>query len=80
MTSSINKRILKYLHKHCLNGDKIDGLQFVIVKKSEFLKEQEAKGLLSGLGLRTSLYQILFLGPLLIYTLNYVLNLCLKCI
>ena len=26
MTSSINKRILKYLHKHCLNGDKIDGL------------------------------------------------------
>ena len=52
----------------------------VIVKKSKFLKEQETKGLLSGLGLRTSLYQILFLGPLLIYTLNYVLNLCLKCI
>ena len=26
MTSSINKRIIKYLHKHCLNGDKIDGL------------------------------------------------------
>ena len=34
-------------------------------KKSKFLKEQEARGLLSSLGIRTPLSHILFLGPLL---------------
>ena len=34
-------------------------------KKSKFLKEQEARGLLSSLGIRTPLSQILLLGPLL---------------
>ena len=34
-------------------------------KKGKFLKEQEARGLLSSLGIRTSLSQILLLGPLL---------------
>ena len=33
-------------------------------KKSKFLKEQEAKGLLSILGLKTPLSQIPLLGPL----------------
>ena len=34
-------------------------------KKSKFLKEQEAKGLLSSLGLKTPLIQIPLFGPLL---------------
>ena len=33
-------------------------------KKSEFLKEQEARGLSSSLGIRTPLSQITLLGPL----------------
>ena len=34
-------------------------------KKSKFIKEQEAKGLLSNLGIRTSLSKIPLLGDLL---------------
>ena len=34
-------------------------------KKCKFLKEQEARGLLSSLGIRTPLSQIPLLGPLL---------------
>ena len=34
-------------------------------KKSKFIKEQEAKGLLSNLGLRTPLNKILILGDIL---------------
>ena len=34
-------------------------------KKSKFIKEQEARGLLSRLGIKTPLYQISLLGPLL---------------
>ena len=34
-------------------------------KKSKFLKEQEARGLLSNLGIRTPLSQIPFVGPIL---------------
>ena len=34
-------------------------------KKLKFLQEQEAKGLLSSLGLKTPLIQIPLLGPLL---------------
>ena len=34
-------------------------------KKSRFIKEQEAKGLLSNLGLKTSLSKIPFLGHIL---------------
>ena len=34
-------------------------------KKSKFLKEQEATGLLSSLGIKTPLSQIPLLGPLL---------------
>ena len=36
-------------------------------KKSEFLKEQEASGLLSSLGIKTPLNKIPLLGPLLFY-------------
>ena len=34
-------------------------------KKSKFLQEQEASGLLSSLGMKTPLNKILLLGPLL---------------
>ena len=34
-------------------------------KKSKFMKEQEAEGLLSNLGIRTSLSRILLLGDIL---------------
>ena len=34
-------------------------------KKSKFIKEQQAKGLLTNLGLRTSLYKIPVLGDIL---------------
>ena len=34
-------------------------------KKSKFIKEQQAKGLLSNLGLRTPLYKIPVLGDIL---------------
>ena len=36
-----------------------------VVKKSRFIKEQEAKGLLSSLGLKTSLNKIPLLGDIL---------------
>ena len=36
-------------------------------KKSEFLKEQEASGLLSSLGIKTPLNKIPLLGPLMFY-------------
>ena len=36
-------------------------------KKSKFIKEQEAKGLLSNLGLRTPLNKIPILGDILFY-------------
>ena len=36
-------------------------------KKSKFIKEQEASGLLSSLGVKTHLNEIPLLGPLLIY-------------
>ena len=35
-------------------------------KKSKFLKEQEARGLFSGLGIRAPLSQILWIRPLLL--------------
>ena len=35
------------------------------IKKSKFLKEQETRGLLSSLGIRTLLSQIPLVGPIL---------------
>ena len=40
-------------------------MQCVIVKKSEFIKEQGVSGLLSGLGIQTPLNKIPLLDPLL---------------
>ena len=34
-------------------------------KKSKFIKDQEASGLLSSLGIKTTLSKILLVGPLL---------------
>ena len=40
-------------------------LQYAAVKKSRFIKNQEAKGLLSNLGIRTPLSKVLLLGDIL---------------
>ena len=41
-------------------------------KKSKFLKEQEARGLLSSLGIRAPLSQIPFVGPVLFNSIKQV--------
>ena len=40
-------------------------MQCVIVKKSKFIKQQEASGLLSSLGIKTPLSRIPLVGPIL---------------
>ena len=40
-------------------------MQRAVVKKSRFIRNQEAKGLLINLGLRTPLSKITFLGDIL---------------
>ena len=40
-------------------------MQCVIVKKEKFIKESDASGLLSSMGIRTPLGKIPFVGPLL---------------
>ena len=40
-------------------------MQRAVVKKSRFIRNQEAKGLLINLGLRTPLSKITFLGGIL---------------
>ena len=37
----------------------------VVIKKSKFIKEQDARGILSSSGIRTPLSQIPLLGPIL---------------
>ena len=54
MQEQTNKRIM--LLSKCAVSDS---------KKSKFIKEQEASGLLSSLGLKTPLNKIPLLGPLL---------------
>ena len=46
------------------------------IKKSRFVKEQEAKGLLSSLGLKTRLSKVPFLGHILfwVYEINKIVN------
>ena len=39
--------------------------QYIIIKKSRFIKNQEAKGLLSNLGIKTSLSKVPILGDIL---------------
>ena len=41
-------------------------VQYAVTKKSRFIKNQEAKGLLSNLGLRTPLSKVPVLGNILI--------------
>ena len=61
-TESINPKILK-----TTNGKAIILSKCAICgsKKSKFIKQQEAKGLLSNLGLRTPLNKIPVLGDIL---------------
>ena len=40
-------------------------MQRAVVKKSRFIRNQEAKGLLINLGLRTPLSKVTFLGDIL---------------
>ena len=41
-------------------------------KNSNFIKEQEASGLLSSLGIKTSLSKIPLVGPLFLNSIKYV--------
>ena len=61
-TESINPKVLK-----TTNGKTMILSKCAICgsKKSKFIKEQQAKGLLSNLGLRTSLSKIPVLGDIL---------------
>ena len=61
-TENINPKVLK-----TTNGKTMILSKCAICgsKKSKFIKEQQAKGLLSNLGLRTSLNKILVLGDIL---------------
>ena len=61
-TENINQRVSK-----TSNGKIMILSKFVISgsKKSKFIKEQEAKGLLSSLGIRTPLSKIPLLGDIL---------------
>ena len=61
-TESINPKVLK-----ATNGKAIILSKCAICgsKKSKFIKQQEAKGLLSNLGLRTPLNEIPVLGDIL---------------
>ena len=43
-------------------------------KKSKFIKEQEASGLLSSLGIKTTLNKIPLLGPLLFRGINKLIQ------
>ena len=61
-TESINPKVLK-----TTNGKTMILSKYAICgsKKSKFIKEQQAKGLLSNFGLRTPLNKILVLGYIL---------------
>ena len=61
-TESINPKVLK-----TTNGKTIILSKCTLcgIKKSKFIKEQQAKGLLSNLGLRTLLNKIPVLGDIL---------------
>ena len=43
----------------------LSNAQYLVVKKSRFIKDQEAKGLLSNLGVRTPLSKVPILGDTL---------------
>ena len=70
-TESINPKVSK-----TTNGKTIILSKCVICssKKSKFIKEQQAKGLLSNLGLRTPLNKIPVLGDILFELSTIMLN------
>ena len=60
-TESINPRVSK-----TTNGKTMMSSKYVCgIEKSKFIKEQQAKGLLSNLGIRTPLNKIPLLGDIL---------------
>ena len=61
-TENVNSKVLK-----TENGRTMLSPKYAVCggKKSRFMKEQEAKGLLSSLGLKTSLSKIPLLGDIL---------------
>ena len=61
---SVNSKILK-----TKNGRPFLSSKYAVCscKKSKFVKEQEAKGLLSSLGLKTPLSKVPLLGDILFY-------------
>ena len=61
-TKNVNSKVLKIK-----NGRPMLSSKCAVCgsKKSRFIKEQEAEGLLSSLGLKTPLNQILMLGDIL---------------
>ena len=61
-TESINPRVSK-----TTNGKTMMSSKYVVcgIEKSKFIKEQQAKGLLSNLGIRTPLNKIPLLGDIL---------------
>ena len=61
-TESINPKVLKTTNGKTMILSKCATCGS---KKSKFIKEQQAKGLLSNLGLRTPLNKILVLGDIL---------------
>ena len=62
-TENINPRVSKkqVIVKQCYDQN----VQYVIVKNQDFVKNQEAKGLLSNLGIRTPLSKVPILGSIL---------------
>ena len=70
-TESINPKVSK-----TTNGKTIILSKCAICgsKKSKFIKEQQAKGLLSKLGLRTPLNKIPLLGDILFYAILFYDN------
>ena len=61
-TESINPRVSKTTNGIVMMLSKC---AICVSKKSKFIKEQQAKGLLSNLGIRTSLNKIPLLGDIL---------------
>ena len=61
-TESINPKILKIINDRMMI---LSTCAICGSKKSKFIKEQQAKGLLSNLGLRTALNKIPVLGDIL---------------
>ena len=60
-TENLDSKIFRTKNNRLIKRSKCNDCR---IKKSRFLKEQEAKGLLSNLGINTSLNKIPLLNPL----------------